>query len=119
MVHVLSEEIMHLESIPEALAFAMLNVCSTAQDIKLLKAILKQVQAGNDSTFPTSISVLASVVRACVACELYDEACDLYEEKIALQETTPDAQLNGLVMKLPPKPNGILWHRISWNKALA
>jgi len=99
MVHALFEEAMHLESIPDSLALAVLSVCGVTQDSKLLRAVLKQVQCADDATFPTSSAVLAGVVRACVACELYTEACDLYEEKIAMQETKPDAQLSGALMK--------------------
>eukprot|EP00746_Dinoflagellata_sp_MGD_P157463 gnl/MRDRNA2_/MRDRNA2_86210_c1_seq8.p1 gnl/MRDRNA2_/MRDRNA2_86210_c1~~gnl/MRDRNA2_/MRDRNA2_86210_c1_seq8.p1 ORF type:complete len:1095 (+),score=264.11 gnl/MRDRNA2_/MRDRNA2_86210_c1_seq8:201-3287(+) len=99
MVHALFEEIMLLQSIPESLAVTVLSVCGATQDIKLLNAILKQVHSGDSATLPTSSSILAAAVRACVACELYNEACDLYEEKIAQQGTKPDAQLSGLVMK--------------------
>jgi pentatricopeptide repeat protein len=99
VVHVLFEEVMSLESIPESLALAVISVCGVTQDSKLLRAVLKQVQSPDATTFPTSSAILAGVVRACVACELYNEACDLYEEKIALQETKPDAQLSGALMK--------------------
>jgi pentatricopeptide repeat protein len=97
MVHSLFEEIMALESIPESLVFAVLHVCGVTQDTKMLREVLKQIQS-NCTMFSTP-AVLAAVVRACVACELYDQACDLYEEKIKLQETKPDAQLKGVLMK--------------------
>merc|ERR1719265_2881742 len=97
MVHSLFEEIMALESIPESLVFAVLHVCSVTQDTKMLREVLKQIQS-NCTMFSTP-AVLAAVVRACVACELYDQACDLYEEKITLQENKPDAQLSGALMK--------------------
>jgi len=99
MVHSLFEEIMSLVSIPESLALAVLSVCGATQDIKLLQDVLKRLHSGDDATFPTSTAVLAAVVRACVACELYNEACDLYEERIALEETEPNAQLSSALMK--------------------
>jgi hypothetical protein len=51
MVHALFEELMLLESIPESLAVTLLSVCGTMQDMKLLNAILKQVQSGDSATF--------------------------------------------------------------------
>jgi pentatricopeptide repeat protein len=99
MVHALFEKIMDLEVIPESLALAVLSVCGITQDSKLLRAVIEQVRATENGTFPTSAAVLAGVVRACVACEMYNEACDLYEEKIALLESKPDAQLIGALMK--------------------
>jgi pentatricopeptide repeat protein len=99
MVHSLFEEIMSLPSIPESLAVTVLSVCGATQDMKLLNSVLKHVQSGDDALFPTSSAVLSSMVRACVACELYNEACDLYEEKIASQDAKPDTQLNGVLMK--------------------
>merc|ERR1719321_179403 len=98
MVHSLFEEIMALESIPESLVLAVLSVCGVTQDSKLLKEVLKQVQSA-DLAFPATLAVLTGVVRACVTCELYNEACDLYEEKIALEETKSDAQLRSALMK--------------------
>lgn len=99
MVHALFDEIMGLESISESLALSVLSVCGVTQDSSILRIVLEQIKSPKDATFPASAAVLAGVIRACVACELYNEACDLYEEKIASQETKPDAQLNGLVMK--------------------
>jgi pentatricopeptide repeat protein len=98
MVHTLFQEILGLESFPESLALAVLSVCSATQDVKLVRELFKQVQS-DDATFPTTSVVLAGMVRTCVACELYNEACDLYEEKITLQETKPDTQLRGALMK--------------------
>jgi pentatricopeptide repeat protein len=99
MVHNLFEEIMGLESISESLALAVLSVCGGTQDVKLLRAVLKQIQSPEEAIFPTSSPVLAGAVRACVECKLYDEACNLYEEKIALLETKPDSQLTGWLIK--------------------
>merc|ERR1719321_1431692 len=98
MVHSLFEEIMALESIPESLVLAVLSVCGVTQDMKMLREVLKQIQS-DGTTFATTPAVLTGSVRACVACELYDQACDLYEEKIALLETKPDAQLRSALMK--------------------
>merc|ERR1719191_2693390 len=98
MVHSLFEEVMSLESIPESLAIAVLSTCVATQDSKLLQEVIKQVQS-DSSTFPATSVVVAGVVRACVTCELYNEACDLYEERIALDDTKPDAQLSGVLMK--------------------
>merc|ERR1719207_335634 len=98
MIHSLFEEVKALESIPETLVLAVISTCGVTQDSKLLKEVLKQVQSA-DSAFPATLAVLAAVVRACVACELYNEACDLYEERIALEETEPNAQLSGALMK--------------------
>merc|ERR1719214_325590 len=98
MIHSLFEEVKGLESIPETLVLAVISTCGVTQDSKLLKEVLKQVQSA-DSAFPATLAVLTGVVRACVTCELYNEACDLYEEKIALEETKPDAQLRGILMK--------------------
>merc|ERR1719214_164868 len=98
MIHSLFEEVKGLESIPETLVLAVISTCGVTQDSKLLKEVLKQVQSV-DSAFPATLAVLTGVVRACVTCELYNEACDLYEEKITLEETKPDAQLRGALMK--------------------
>merc|ERR1719473_656790 len=98
IIHSLFEEVKALESIPETLVLAVISTCGVTQDSKLLKEVLKQVQSA-DSAFPATLAVLTGAVRACVACELYNEACDLYEERIAFQETKPDAQLSGALMK--------------------
>jgi len=98
MIHTLFEEMKGLESIPESLVLAVVSVCGVTQDSKLLQELLKQIRS-DECTFPTTSTVLAGVVRACVTCELYNDACDLYEEKIALEETKPDAQLRGVLMK--------------------
>merc|ERR1719191_2659464 len=98
MIHNLFEEVKGLESIPETLVLAVISTCGVTQDSKLLKEVLKQVQS-DSSTFPATSVVVAGVVRACVTCEMYNEACDLYEEKIALDDTKPDAQLSGVLMK--------------------
>merc|ERR1719473_1666436 len=98
MIHSLFEEVKGLESIPETLVLAVISTCGVTQDSKLLKEVLKQVQSA-DSAFPATLAVLTGAVRACVTCELYNEACDLYEERIALEETKPDAQLRGILMK--------------------
>jgi len=98
MVHTLYEEIKGLESIPESLALAVVSVCGVTQDSKLLQDVLTRIQS-DESTFPSTSAVLSGVVRACVTCELHDEACDLYEGKIALEEKKPDAQLRSALMK--------------------
>jgi len=98
MIHTLFEEIKGLQSIPESLALAVVSVCGVTQDSKLLQDVLIRVQS-DECTFPSTSAVLAGVVRACVTCELYNEACDLYEQKIALEETKPDAQLRSALMK--------------------
>merc|ERR1719191_1128648 len=98
MIHNLFEEVKGLESIPESLVLAVVSTCVATQDSKLLQEVIKQVQS-DSSTFPATSVVVAGVVRACVTCEMYNEACDLYEEKIALEELKPDAQLRGALMK--------------------
>merc|ERR1719207_446760 len=98
MIHSLFEEVKGLESIPESLVLAVVSTCVATQDSKLLQEVIKQVQS-DSSTFPATSVVVAGVVRACVSCELHDEACDLYEGKIALEEKKPDAQLRGALMK--------------------
>merc|ERR1719191_1240891 len=98
MIHNLFEEVKGLESIPESLVLAVVSTCVATQDSKLLQEVIKQVQS-DSSTFPATSVVVAGVVRACVTCEMYNEACDLYEEKIALDDTKPDAQLSGVLMK--------------------
>merc|ERR1719191_1015623 len=72
-IHALFQEILALETIPESLVLAVISVCGSTRDLKLLRALLDLVQSESVDmcVFPSSPAVLAAVTRTCVACELF------------------------------------------------
>jgi len=83
------------EPISESLGIAVLNSCAVNKDANLLRAVAEHIQ----STSTPSPAVLGTLIRACAACELFEDACKIYESEMSPRGIQPDAQVSGVLMK--------------------
>jgi len=95
----LFDEVIRQETIPDSLWLALLTASTTGQHTKLVRGLLHRLHPDSGATLPATQTILASLIRACVACKLFTEACNVFEAEVQPQEITLDSQVISILMK--------------------